>query len=62
MLTNIISFILRISLIAVFWFFVWKYVEPRTQRMRILRAALLVLGLLIILAMVRITGQWFYLP
>ena len=57
MLTNMISFILRICLIAVFWFVVWKYIEPRTQRMRIFRAALLVLGLLVILAMVRITAQ-----
>lgn len=56
MLTNIISFILRISLVGTFWFCVWRYVEPRTQSMRILRAALLVLGMLVILAMVKITG------
>jgi hypothetical protein len=57
MFIDVISLILRTCLIAVFWFFVWRYIEPRTQRMRILRAALLVLGLLVILAMVRVTGQ-----
>lgn len=57
MLTDLISFILRTCLIVVFWFFIWKYIEPKTQMMRILRAALLVVGLLIIMAMVRITGQ-----
>ena len=57
MFTDLISFILRVSLIAVFWFFVWQYIEPKTQLMRILRAALLVVGLLIIMAMVRITSQ-----
>jgi len=57
MLTNTISFILRICLIGIFCFCVWRYIEPRTQSMRILRAALLVLGLLVILAVVRITGQ-----
>jgi hypothetical protein len=36
--------------------FVWKFVEPKTQLMRVLRAALLVLGLLAILAVIRITG------
>jgi len=57
MLANTISFILRICLIGILCFCVWRYIEPRTQSMRILRAALLVLGLLVILAVVRITGQ-----
>jgi hypothetical protein len=57
MLINTVSFILRVCLIAIFWFVVWKYIEPKTQRMRIFRAALLVLGLLVILVMVRIAGQ-----
>ncbi len=56
MLTNTISFILRICLIGSFLFCVWRYVEPRTQLMRILRAALIVLGMLVILAIVRIIG------
>ena len=56
MLRSIIFFVLRISLIAALWAFVWKFVEPKTQLMRVLRAALLVLGLLAILAVIKITG------
>jgi len=56
MLSNIIFFVLRVSLIATLWAFVWHFVEPKTQLMRILRAALLVLGLLAILAVIKITG------
>jgi len=47
---------LRISLIVTVCAFIWRYVQPRTQFMRILRAALLMLGLLAVLAVVRITG------
>lgn len=57
MFRSILSFVLRISLIATIWVFVWKFMEPRTQLMRILRAALLVLGLLAALAVMRIMGQ-----
>lgn len=57
MFTDIVLFVLRLSLIAMFWAFVWRFVEPKTQFMRVIRAALLVLGLLAILAMLRITGQ-----
>jgi len=57
MFRNLIFFILRISLIAALWAFVWKLIEPKTQLMRILRAALLVLGLLVILVMLKATGQ-----
>jgi len=57
MLRNILSLVLRIGLIAAIWGFVWRFVEPRTQLMRILRAALLVLGLLVIFAVLRIAGQ-----
>ena len=56
MLRSFVYLVLKISLIVTLWTFVWHYVEPRTQAMRILRAALLVLGLLGILAVVRITG------
>jgi membrane-bound ClpP family serine protease len=45
------------SLVVAIWAFVWRFVEPKTQLMRILRAALLVLGLLAVLAVIRITGQ-----
>ena len=57
MFRDIVFFILRISLIVALWAFVWKFIEPKTQLMRVLRAALLVLGLLVILAMIKITGQ-----
>jgi hypothetical protein len=57
MLTSFISYILRISLIVALWAFVWRLVEPRTQLMRILRAAVLLLGLLGILFILRSTGR-----
>ncbi len=46
MVRTVISFILRIGFVIGLWGLVWSLVEPRTQAMRILRAALLVLGLL----------------
>jgi hypothetical protein len=57
MFRSLVLFVLRISLIAALWASVWKFIEPKTQLMRVLRAALLVLGLLIILVMLKITGQ-----
>jgi hypothetical protein len=57
MIQRLVFFVLRISLIAALWAFVWKFIEPKTQLMRVLRAALLVLGLLVILAMLKVTGQ-----
>jgi hypothetical protein len=56
MVGRIILFVLRIGLIATLWAFIWRVVEPRTQLMRILRAALLLLGLLGILVALRLTG------
>lgn len=56
MLRGMLSLLLRTSLIAVVWVLVWRLVEPRTQLMRILRAALLLLGLLVILAAIRVAG------
>lgn len=57
MFRSLVFFVLRISLIAALWAFVWKFIEPKTQLMRVLRAALLVLGLLVILTMLKVTGQ-----
>jgi len=57
MFRSLIFFVLRISLITMLWAFVWKFIEPKTQLMRVLRAALLVLGLLVILTMLKVTGQ-----
>jgi hypothetical protein len=57
MFRSLVFFVLRISLIVALWASVWKFIEPKTQLMRVLRAALLVLGLLVILAVLKITGQ-----
>ena len=56
MFRSILFFALRLSLIVTTFAFVWRFVEPRTQLMRIMRAALLVLGLLAVLAVVKVTG------
>jgi hypothetical protein len=56
MVKDIISFVLRIGLVVALWGFVWSFVEPRTQLMRVLRAALLVLGLLGVWAVLTIAG------
>jgi hypothetical protein len=51
-----VLFILRQLIIAAVWVFVWRLVQPKTQAMRILRAALLILALLTVLAVTRVTG------
>jgi len=56
MFVSIAHFVLRLALIATVWASVWRFVEPKTQLMRVLRAALLVLGLLAALAVTRITS------
>jgi len=56
MLSEKILFILRLLLIAAVWVFVWRLIQPKTQAMRILRAALLILALLTVLAVTRVTG------
>lgn len=53
---DIISFVLRITLVVILCSYVWRFVEPKTQLMRVLRAALLVLTLLGILFILKITG------
>ena len=56
MFIGTIHFILRLGLIATIWACVWKFMKPKTQLMRVLRAALLVLGLLGALAVMKITS------
>lgn len=56
MFGDIISFLLRILLIVALWLFAWRFVEPRTQLMRVFRAALLVLFLLAVLVVLRVSG------
>jgi len=57
MFAKTLLIVLRIWLIAAVWILIWRFVEPKTQTMRVLRAALLLVCLLVILAAVRITGQ-----
>ena len=56
MFVDFLIFILRLLLIVALWVLVWKLVKPRTQFLRILRAALLLVGFLGILAVLRIAG------
>ena len=56
MLGNVTTIVLRICLIAAFWGFVWGFVEARTQSMRVVRAALLLLGLFVIWAVLTVTA------
>jgi hypothetical protein len=56
MVGSLIIFILRICLVAVVAAFLWRSIEPKTKNARVLRAGLLVFGLLITLAVVRIFG------
>lgn len=54
---SIITFVLRLALIVAVWVFFWQLVQPRTQLMRIFRAALVLTALLVILALMKITGR-----
>jgi hypothetical protein len=56
MAQTLICFILRITLVAAVWAFVWRLIEPETQALRVLRAAVLVLCMLAVFAMTRIAG------
>jgi hypothetical protein len=56
MFGGILLFFSRLLLVTAIFVFVWRFVEPRTQLMRILRAALLLLALLGTLAVLRIFG------
>ena len=56
MVIGTIIFVLRLCLVAVVGTFLWRLIEPKTQQARILRAGLLVVGLLITWAVVRIIG------
>jgi hypothetical protein len=56
MVEGILTTFLRLWLVIAFWVFIWWFVEPKTRYLRILRAALLVLGLSGILAVLRVVG------
>lgn len=57
MFRTIIFFAVRLCLILAIWAFIWRYLEPKTQLMRIMRAALLVLCMLGVMAVVKLTGS-----
>jgi hypothetical protein len=56
MVVNAIIFVLRICLVMVVGAFFWRLIEPKTKQARVLRAALLVGGLLVTLVVVRSIG------
>ena len=56
MVGSLVIFVLRICLVAVVGGFFWRLIEPKTKQARILRAALLVVGLLATLVVVRSIG------
>jgi hypothetical protein len=49
-------YILRICFIVIIWAFFWQLIEPKTKQARLLRAGLLVAGLLVVLVFVRLFG------
>lgn len=56
MVRDVIAFVLRIGLVVGVWGLIWSFCEPKTQALRVLRAALLVLGLLGVWAILSIAG------
>ncbi len=56
-MSNILLVVLRLWIVIAVWAFVWELVEPKTQRLRILRAALLLVCLLVVLTLLRVAGQ-----
>jgi len=56
MVGSAIIFVLRVCLVTVIGAFFWRLIEPKTKQARILRAGLLVVGLLVTWAVVRSIG------
>jgi membrane-bound ClpP family serine protease len=57
MLEHFLSFALRVWLMVGLWALIWWFVKPSTQFMRIIRAALIVVGFLGVLVVLKIAGQ-----
>ena len=49
MVYDLFYFGLRLVVVASFWIFIWKLIEPRNQLLKILRAGLLVAGFIVFL-------------
>ena len=56
MIADLLLFLFRVLLTAAVFGFVWTVIKPRTQRMRIARAGLLVVFLLLVLMAMRTVG------
>jgi hypothetical protein len=46
----------RVVLIAAVWALIWRFIEPRTQFLRVLRLAVFVVCLLVVLAAIRLAS------
>lgn len=55
MFKDLVIFFLRLCLVMVVWTAAWRLIQPKTQSLRILRAALIALTMLAVLALVRFT-------
>jgi len=53
---DMISFIWRVLLIIFAWVFIWDRIQPKTLSMRVLRAFLIALSMIAILAITKIVG------
>jgi hypothetical protein len=53
MLIDLVLFVLRLAVTAAICVFVWTAIPPRTQPLRIMRAAVLVCCLLVVLLVLR---------
>lgn len=53
---NIITFFLRLVVVACVWLLAWRLIQPQTRPGRVFRAAVLLLGLLAILAALKANG------
>ena len=56
MFREALSFVLRLGLVVGLWGLIWSFVQPKTQLLRVVRALLLVLGLLFVWAVLSVTG------
>ena len=55
-ISNLLIFGLRFVMVVALWSAIWQFTTPKTQLMKVLRAAMIVIGLAGILAAVRLTG------
>ncbi|MBP8303540.1 MAG: hypothetical protein KBE04_05365 [Phycisphaerae bacterium] len=56
MVLDLAFILVRAILVAAVWVLVWRFIEPRTQLLRVLRLAVFVACLLVVLAAMRLAG------